>query len=45
MAARYYFPLVRSLNSMDVAVVQYPGRDDRRLESPIASIAELALPG
>lgn len=41
-SARYYFPLVASLNSMDVAVVQYPGRADRRLESPITSIAVLA---
>jgi len=41
-SARYYFPLLRSLSSMNVAVVQYPGRDDRRLESPIASIAVLA---
>jgi pyochelin biosynthetic protein PchC len=41
-SARYYFPLMGSLNSMDVTVVQYPGRDDRRFESPIPSIAALA---
>jgi surfactin synthase thioesterase subunit len=41
-SARYYFPLMGSLNSMNVAVVQYPGRDDRRLESPVASIPVLA---
>ncbi|HUZ25304.1 MAG TPA: alpha/beta fold hydrolase [Streptosporangiaceae bacterium] len=42
-SASYYFPLLAPLAArMDVYVVQYPGRHDRRHEPPIPSIAALA---
>ncbi|MFD0438987.1 thioesterase II family protein [Streptomyces chartreusis] len=42
-AASAYLPLSRSLRPhVEVRAVQYPGRQDRRLESPVADIGELA---
>lgn len=42
-AASYYFRLSRTLHpSMEVVAVQYPGRQDRRMEPPIEDIARLA---
>lgn len=42
-AASTYVPLSRALApDVDVLAVQYPGRQDRRLEQPIADIGELA---
>lgn len=42
-AATYYLPLSKALGpDVEVLSVQYPGRQDRRLEKPIDSITELA---
>jgi pyochelin biosynthesis protein PchC len=42
-AATYFFPVSRTLApEIEVLAVQYPGRQDRRTEKPIDSIAELA---
>jgi surfactin synthase thioesterase subunit len=42
-AATYYFPLSKALTpDVEVLSVQYPGRQDRRLEKRIDSITELA---
>jgi surfactin synthase thioesterase subunit len=42
-AASFYFPVSTALNGrFDVWAVQYPGRQDRRAEPPIGSIAALA---
>jgi surfactin synthase thioesterase subunit len=42
-AASTYVPLSRALApNVDVLAVQYPGRQDRRLEQPIADIGRLA---
>ncbi|WP_238431874.1 thioesterase II family protein [Streptomyces cavernae] len=42
-AASTYVPLSRALApDLDVLAVQYPGRQDRRLEPPVADIGELA---
>lgn len=42
-AATYFFPVSRSLApDIEVLAVQYPGRQDRRTEQPLDSIADLA---
>jgi surfactin synthase thioesterase subunit len=42
-SATYFFPVSRTLTpGIEVLAVQYPGRQDRRTEPPIDSIAELA---
>jgi surfactin synthase thioesterase subunit len=42
-SATYFFPISRILTpDIEVLAVQYPGRQDRRTEPPIDSIAELA---
>jgi pyochelin biosynthesis protein PchC len=42
-SATFYFPLSRALSpSLEVAAVQYPGRQDRRAEACVDSIEELA---
>jgi surfactin synthase thioesterase subunit len=41
-SASWYFPMSRALSpGIDVLAVQYPGRQDRRLEPPIDTIPEL----
>jgi pyochelin biosynthesis protein PchC len=43
-AATYYLPLSKALApEVEVLSIQYPGRQDRRLEEPVDSITELAL--
>ncbi|BFO16870.1 hypothetical protein SHKM778_32580 [Streptomyces sp. KM77-8] len=42
-SASYFFPVSRRLSSVaDVLVVQYPGRQDRRREPCLGSVADLA---
>nr|ACY06298.1 thioesterase [Streptomyces flaveolus] len=42
-SASFYFPVSQALSpAVDVLAVQYPGRQDRRQESPAASVQELA---
>lgn len=42
-SAGYYLPLMRPLAGIaNVAVVQYPGRNDRAAERPVPSVRELA---
>lgn len=42
-SASYYFPVSRALSvDCDVLSIQYPGRQDRRSEAPLNSIAKLA---
>ncbi len=42
-SASYFFPVSRSLEpTMDVLAVQYPGRQDRRRETPIDDVPRLA---
>jgi pyochelin biosynthetic protein PchC len=42
-AVTYFFPVSRALTpDVEVLAVQYPGRQDRRAEPPLDSIAELA---
>ncbi|NUU25654.1 MAG: thioesterase [Streptomycetaceae bacterium] len=42
-AASFYFPLSANLHPhVEVLAVQYPGRQDRRLEAPVTDIRELA---
>ncbi|MFF0589630.1 thioesterase II family protein [Streptomyces sp. NPDC003781] len=42
-AASYYVPVAGALApAVDVLAVQYPGRQDRRTETPLASLRELA---
>ena len=42
-AASYYFPVSRQLSSVaDVLAVQYPGRQERRREPGLRSVAQLA---
>ncbi|GAB3833043.1 thioesterase II family protein [Dactylosporangium cerinum] len=42
-AASYYLPMAKALASVaDVTAIQYPGRQDRRSESPIGDIGTLA---
>jgi surfactin synthase thioesterase subunit len=42
-SASFYFPMSRALpSSVDVLTVQYPGRQDRRLEPNITTVPELA---
>lgn len=42
-SASFYFPVSRALaGSAEVLCVQYPGRQDRRFETPIGRIEELA---
>ncbi|WP_327320191.1 thioesterase II family protein [Streptomyces sp. NBC_01235] len=42
-SASYYFRMSRVLHlSMEVAAVQYPGRQDRRMEPPVEDITQLA---
>ena len=42
-SATFYFPVSRALSpEIDVLAIQYPGRQDRRTESCVDSIGELA---
>ncbi|MFJ8589300.1 thioesterase II family protein [Streptomyces sp. NPDC093595] len=42
-SATYYYPLSRSLSpAVDVLAVQYPGRQDRRTETPVDDVTALA---
>ncbi|WP_052281108.1 thioesterase II family protein [Nocardia vulneris] len=42
-SASYFMPVARALSpGCDVLAVQYPGRQDRRLEKPLETVAELA---
>lgn len=42
-SASFFFPVSKALSpALDVLAIQYPGRQDRRLEPGITSIAELA---
>jgi surfactin synthase thioesterase subunit len=42
-AASFFFPLAQSLApAFDVVGVQYPGRQDRRMERPVTDLRELA---
>ncbi|MBV7700673.1 alpha/beta fold hydrolase [Streptomyces sp. TRM70350] len=42
-SASFYFPVSKALSpAVDVLTVQYPGRQDRRLEPPAESVQELA---
>ncbi|MEV6365246.1 thioesterase II family protein [Nocardia asteroides] len=42
-SASYFIPVARALSpGCDVLAVQYPGRQDRRLEEPLKTVAELS---